>query len=572
MKFQHKIAKCLTAAFLLGSVTVLTGCEDFLQKDVPNDTTEEEWWQTVGQLNTALNSIYKTIPSGLILYQNSDDSSTTPGAASNTIVEREALTDNCIGSPDYINFSSYDSGTVPTSDILARTLWFNRWRGIRRACRFLENYHRAFVPTSYKAQVTRMAAEARACRAFYHLDLFLHFGNIPIVETPTLPSEQELSRESADRIVSWITAEFETAAGNLPVKGGPGYTATEAWRWTQDACYAYMSYLYLYVGDWANAKKWASKVIDEGRYQLMRVETDEGTAPYAVHHSAYSTLFIAKNFEGTAAGNNTEAIFIKNNGAQQVRARLAPYGNTSGGSVDSPTASLVNEYELLDGRTLDELDDVTRDALIRNPKALPRDPRLEATVLFPNENFINVRPDPWTSGSLDQVGRINSSMTGYWVKKWGNYRDWVDKRGDTQGINDFYLMRYAVVLLNYVEAAIELNQLSDENIYTYLNDIRTRAGMPEVDREKYKTQEKLRELVRRERRVELAFEGHRLFDIRRWKIGTQVMNGPVLGAYNPNTGKQHQAKVRVFNERDYLWPIPAEEISMNPNMEQNPGY
>ena len=88
MKFQHKIAKCLTAAFLLGSVTILTGCEDFLQKDVPNDTTEEEWWQTVGQLNTALNSIYKTIPSGLILYQNSDDSSTTPGAASNTIVER----------------------------------------------------------------------------------------------------------------------------------------------------------------------------------------------------------------------------------------------------------------------------------------------------------------------------------------------------------------------------------------------------------------------------------------------------------------------------------------------------
>ena len=417
-----------------------------------------------------------------------------------------------------------------------------------------------------------MAAEVRACRAFYHLDLFLHFGNIPIVETPTLPSEQELSRESAERIVNWIAGEFETAAGDLPVKDGPGYTATEAWRWTQDACYAYISYLYLYVGDWANAKKWAWKVIEGGHYKLMRAETDEGTAPYTVHHSAYSTLFIAKNFEGTAAGNNTEAIFLKNNGAQQVRGRLAPYGGTAGGVVDSPTASLVNEYELLDGRTLDELDDATRNELIRNPKALPRDPRLTATILFPNENFINVCPDPWTPGSLDQVGRINSTMTGYWVKKWGNYRDWVDKRGDTQGINDFYLMRYAVVLLNYVEAAIELNELSDENIYTFLNDIRTRAGMPEVDRTKYKTQAKLRELVRRERRVELAFEGHRLFDIRRWKIGTQVMNGPVLGAYNPNTGKQHQAKVRVFNERDYLWPIPADEMSMNPNMEQNPGY
>lgn len=570
MKFQHKIAKYLTAAFLLGSVIFLTGCEDFLQKDVPNDTTEEEWWQTIGQLKTALNSIYRTIPSGLIIYRNSDDDSTAPGAASNTLIEREAITDNCIGSADYVNFSNYDSGTVPTSDILARTLWFNRWRGIRRACRFLENYHRAFVPTSSKAEVTRMAAEARACRAFYHLDLFLHFGNIPIVDTPTLPSEQELSRESTERIVDWIASEFETAAGNLPVKGGDGYSAPEAWRWTQDACYAYMSYLYLYVADWENAKKWAWKVIEEDRYSLMRIETNEGTSPYTVHHSAYATLFISKNFTGTA-GDNTEAIFLKEKGVTQSRFRLAPAG-TGGGSVVSPTASLINEYELLDGRTLDELDEATRNELIRNPKALPRDPRMEATILFPNEKFINVCPDPWTPGSVDQIGRANSTMTGYWVKKWGNYRDWVSNRGEQTGVNDFYLMRYAVVLLNYVEAAIEMNQLSDENIYTFLDDIRTRAGMPKVDREKYKTQEKLRELVRRERRVELAFEGHRLFDIRRWKIGTQVMNGPVLGAYNPNTGKQHQAKVRVFNERDYLWPIPADEMSMNPNMEQNPGY
>ena len=134
-------------------------------------------------------------------------------------------------------------------------------------------------------------------------------------------------------------------------------------------------------------------------------------------------------------------------------------------------------------------------------------------------------------------------------------------------------MRYAVVLLNYVEAAIELNQLSDPNIYDYLDDIRDRAGMPPVDRTKYATQTKLRELVRRERRVELAFEGHRLFDIRRWRIAEQVMNGEVYGATPPGADDRYLAQTRVFNpNRDYLWPIPVGEMNTNTAMEQNPGY
>ena len=129
------------------------------------------------------------------------------------------------------------------------------------------------------------------------------------------------------------------------------------------------------------------------------------------------------------------------------------------------------------------------------------------------------------------------------------------------------------MLLNYVEAAIELNQLDDPNIYAFLDDIRDRAGMPPVDRTKYSSQEKLRELVRRERRVELAFEGHRLFDIRRWKIAEEVMNGPVYGAKPPTSDERYKAQDRVFNpNRDYLWPIPTTEISTNPAMEQNPGY
>lgn len=121
--------------------------------------------------------------------------------------------------------------------------------------------------------------------------------------------------------------------------------------------------------------------------------------------------------------------------------------------------------------------------------------------------------------------------------------------------------------------AFELNQLSDLNLYDYLDDIRDRTGMPPVDRTKYASQTKLRELMRRERRVELAFEGHRLFDIRRWRIAEQVMNGPVYGATPPGADDRYLAQTRVFNPgRDYLWPIPVGEMNTNTGMEQNPGY
>ena len=137
------------------------------------------------------------------------------------------------------------------------------------------------------------------------------------------------------------------------------------------------------------------------------------------------------------------------------------------------------------------------------------------SIIFPTETFLGYTAHPWEPSHKDAIGKEGSTKTGYWIKKWANETDRTNYSSTDGGKLDFQNMRYAVVLLNYVEAAIELNQLSDPNIYDYLDDIRDRAGMPPVDRTKYATQTKLRELVRRERRVELAFEGHRLFDIRR---------------------------------------------------------
>ena len=144
------------------------------------------------------------------------------------------------------------------------------------------------------------------------------------------------------------------------------------------------------------------------------------------------------------------------------------------------------------------------------------------------------------------------------------------------------VMRYAEVLLMYAEAKIESNQI-DESVYQAINAVRTRAGMPEVDRSRYSNQNNMRELIRRERRVELALEGLRWFDVCRWKIGDKVMSGVVtgalLGTVDPKTGTLNlsddriEVETRVFDPaKHYLWPIPQSVIDATPAIEQNPGY
>ena len=137
----------------------------------------------------------------------------------------------------------------------------------------------------------------------------------------------------------------------------------------------------------------------------------------------------------------------------------------------------------------------------------------------------------------------------------------------------------AELYLNYAEAANEAYGPDGSagglsmTALDAVNEVRNRAGMPDVLDKFTGSAPLLRERIRNERCVELAFEGHRLFDIRRWRIAEQVMNGEVYGATPPGADDRYLAQTRVFNpNRDYLWPIPVGEMNTNTAMEQNPGY
>jgi starch-binding outer membrane protein, SusD/RagB family len=201
-----------------------------------------------------------------------------------------------------------------------------------------------------------------------------------------------------------------------------------------------------------------------------------------------------------------------------------------------------------------------------------RDPRLAATILYPGA--------PWDGGIFDSrpvgisskpeainLGNENVSVTGFNIRK---YIDLTDKADRGNGGIDVILMRYADVLLMFAEAKLELGQ-NDAEALAAFNLVRARAGMPTVTT-------LTKDDVRLERRVELAFEGLRLFDIRRWQIAEQVMPTPVVTGidYFDGSGTKitatYPASARQFPARAYLWPIPQSELDLNPNLKQNPGF
>jgi len=530
------------ALFAAAALVWTTGCQkDFLEKNNPTATTDDRWWNLESDLNAALNDIYSALPSGTYAYMP------------NARMHMSGMTDEAIHGGNFGDWRNYAIGLANSQTGSAKDIYALDYTQIRRASRFLEHYQKAYMEDLEKK--SRYAYEARALRAWYHMELFLLYGPVPIVDHSLAPNETFAKRSTKEEMVKFIATELDTCAAGLP----DHYTNDEAWRISKGACYAMQSILFINAGDYENAGIAAKKVIDLGVYDLHK------SAVTGVNN--YADLF---SYSGII---NTERILFKPGAQKEVFFRNAPKSLGCQASTN-PTAVIVNTYETLQGKTIQELGPDSFKIYQKDPGFKKnRDPRLFASVLMPGDNFVNRTLLPFdrvTEGNPDLIGQAQSTLTGFWMKK---YLDPKDAGSTYSGSLNFMIIRYAEVLLNYVESLIENGQSQNPDVITYLNQIRARAGMPPVNTTIYNSQAKLRELVRRERQAELAFEGQRLFDIRRWKIGAQVLNGPAEGAVDPSNGKPVVAETRIFNpEKDDLWPIPLDEINTNPNMVQNPNW
>lgn len=216
-----------------------------------------------------------------------------------------------------------------------------------------------------------------------------------------------------------------------------------------------------------------------------------------------------------------------------------------------------------------------------------RDPRFDMTIVHHgsviedkegNAITVNVDPNDPKNNTLDKIGRENGGHTGYFYRKYydTNQEAWTTGTSWQCNIN-LITLRFADVLLMYAEAKNELGEMNSDIWDKTIKRLRQRAGFDNTSAAMdYPANGDLRQIIRDERRVELALEGTRIYDIRRWKIAETVLNEPVRGAkFKLNEGKLEYFtyRDRSFNkDRDYLWAIPRQQLVINPNLGQNPGY
>ena len=542
----------LSSLLLLGT----TSCEDFLTKDHPTGVTDEDFWKTMNECESALGQCrswwYGAYYSGGI-----------------GIVSMEGMTDNMYSTANfeqYIVMMGNGSMVAPTSNN-APTSWedtFNTWQNyytyIRRCCRFLEHVDAAYF--SDESERTRMKVEAKVWRAWYHLNLLRWYGRhdgIPIVEHAVTAEENNLPRNTVQECLDFINREFDEVLAIQDDRAFPFlWDEGRRDRISKAVVLAMKMDINLQFKQYELAMDAAQQLIDSGEFELYYDTANPS--------ESYQHLF-------TYVGEqNEERIFFSSSGNSCAWFRNMP-ASLSGQGCVSPLKSLVDTYETLDGRTIQSLPEAERMEYERNPLGQPRDPRLAATIMVPGDttSILNYDYYPFDVNGADYIYNVGTSRSGYLLKKFIDENDRTVGWGG--GSLDFVIYRYAEVLLDYVECLVETGDWQNPLVETYINMIRNRAGLPNMDKSIYNTQEKVRELYRRERRVEFAFEGKRYDDIRRWGIGPETMTGAAQGAWNPNDNTFVLIETRncTFPKYD-SWPLPQQEETVNPNIDQPTGW
>ena len=513
--------------------SALVSCDNDLLETVPNDRLNVDmFWKTEQDAKLAVNGLYTDLDS-------------------TNIISWDALTDIAHTNQNFDVQAYVELGTYDGTSSKIYGEWKRAYRGIRAASYFLENADK--VSSKNTALINQLKGEAKVLRAYQYIKLAGLFGDVPLITTSiTIEEGRTVVKTPVSGIWDFIDKELNEAAALLPAT----YPDTDKGRVTQGAALGLAARAGLYAGRYQKAAEAADKVIKSGVYGLF---------------DSYQKLFTY------AAENNKEVLFdrqfIKDTYPINVFPLLAPYSQKNSQSTYVPTKALVDLYETLEGKLI-------TDAASRYNPAAPyanRDPRLKYSIFLEGDvlpSGITFQPQP-TSATADAIGSTYiASTTGFNIKKYIIAEDYANPVNS--GIN-IILLRYAEILLTYAEAKIELGQI-DASVLAAINLVRN--GRNDVKQPSIATlsQAALREVVRRERTVELAFEGQHLFDIRRWKTAEKVMPGPVYGiTYKDASGALKTVQVVAVNKtfdvsRHYLWPVPQKERDLNPSLTQNPGW
>lgn len=526
-------------------IGLLFGCSDVLDT-VPTDRLSSEvYWQTDQDAEYAANAVYRFLESPA------------------TIISRDEMSDIARATFETSDETKVEADIADPQTSIFQNTWNDLYSGIRRCNDYMANIGRITVTDQDK--VNRLTSEVRTLRCYFYARLVSYFGDVPLIKTPiTIEESTTLTRTPVAEIYDFIDTEINDAVTYLPV------VATETGRVTKGAAWGVLARTMLFAAGNVTGTDSRAEVYFE-RAQLA-ADAVIALNTYSLFPK-YNELFTYSN------ENNVEVIldkqFIKDTYPNSVMNSFGAVSLGNNGSIMSPTIQIVDEYETINGKKI--ADDSSYDPL--NPYE-DRDPRLAYTIyvpgsLLPNGTTYDSRPG-WSTTADVFGASYQVSKTGFLPKKYINAEDIGQSNRSNCGIN-MVVLRYAEVLLIAAEARVERNIELDIAL-DYINDIRQRpdVNMPLVTGAS--GQEAMREVVRHERMVELALEGNRFFDIRRWKIGEDVCNMDKIEdvRYVDKTSGElvtiSTDYKKKFVARDYLWPIPYNERQLNSNLTQNEGY
>lgn len=533
---------------------LFSSCNEDLLNITPSDgLSDATIWNDPATANLFLNDIYNSLNAGPYKPTWMD----IPTQISNDPLAN--YTDDAtygplggVNSHELFNNSSYGP-----SNLLFSTTWTKMYAAVRKCNLFIDKIGSSNFDDDTKKV---MIGQARFMRAYFYKTLIDLYGGVPII-TKILDNNTQgdsifYPRSSYEDCVSFIQSECEAAATELP----EGWTGKDIGRATWGAALVMKGEEELYAGKWQDAAATNWEIIKSGVYSLF---------------PDYAGLFYADN------ENNQEVIFdiqyAPNIRPKHINQYLGVVELSKGagwGSCD-PTQNLVDDYEFIDGKTTEE---ESKHYDPNDPYAY-RDSRFYASIIYDGctwrgKTIYTRLGIPNNANEINITGRSgNAGRTGYFMKKLQDSTI-ASRGGDLDGSN-VIVFRYAEVLLNYAEAKNEASG-PDPTVYDAINEVRKRAGQPDLATGLGK--DVMRAHIRRERRVELSFEGKRFYDIRRWKIADNLFGKPIYGMkITEESGKLQYEKVIVrkitFNApRNYLLPIPQYAIDQNSKLKQNPGY
>jgi len=478
------------------------------------------------------------------------------------VLESDATTDNMYDGFPWEGWSIIQEGGLSSSNAgNSEGLYSSAYTTITKCNNFLVQAEN--VEFSNDEAKSELISEIRFIRAWRYFQLTMGWGDVPLFTKPFKTVEEaKVPRETADKVEKFINTELDEIIPLLSINSEKG-------RISRGAALALKMRFNLYKAHFEEVVSAAQAIQDLEVYTI---------------YDNYSDLFLAKG-EG-----NSETIlayqYLDENYSNWLT-NILPNGDGGWSSI-VPIQSLVDAYETTNGLTINE--DPSYDA---STPWFNRDSRLRATVLYSGRTWSNLNGDTRVYNAIDKMlnginnedyryNKGNSTKSGYNFIKWSSD---LTQIADTWNIGvDVYIFRYAEVLLSKAEAMIELNTINDD-LYNIIDQVRTRAKMPKVDRTKYSNQASLRKLIRRERRVEFAGEGLRRDDIIRWDIAKEVMNnkinacvGTVIDINNPieelrvEMGTPASIVENKFAEHNKLYPFAQSFLDSNKKLTQNKGY